>query len=50
MVIYENDEAINEIIRQLDKIPKEITTVQNIPIDKIADALYKKLKMKISLT
>lgn len=43
----ENEDAIDEILRALDKIPEEITS--KILVDDIAEALIDKLRKKISL-
>jgi hypothetical protein len=43
----ESDNAIDEIIKNLDRIPKEIST--EIFVSKIEDELFKKLRRKIAL-
>jgi len=51
MTTYENEDAISEIIKNLNKIPKEVTT-QQIPeemSEKIAQQILKELKRKIAI-
>jgi hypothetical protein len=44
---YEDDEAINKVIENLNRIPKDITS--EIRIDKLMDEMMKELRRKISI-
>jgi hypothetical protein len=47
MVVYEDDEAIDAIIANLERIPSNIET--KMVVNDIAEALYDKLRKKITV-
>lgn len=51
MTEYEGNEAIEQIIKNLDRIPRNVETnvIPKNMVDKISDALLKKLRRRVSI-